>query len=334
MTDKFQHFGVIGAGAWGTALAISLQRAGRRVTVGVREAELVTAINEKHENTLFLPGVALDPAIRATGRLGDLATCDALVLVTPAQHVRATCRTLAPLCDKKRPLIIAAKGIELHNYRLMSEVADEVMPGHPVFILSGPSFAIEVAQGLPSALTLAGEREPEILAHAMSSPNFRLYTSDDIIGTQIGGAVKNVLAIACGIVAGKKLGENAKAALITRGLAEIIRLGQACGARAETLMGLSGLGDTVLTCSSLKSRNMSLGYALGEGKSLGHSGFAVERERGRCHRRRDFRPRAPSRRRYAGGQRGRSDFARQGRHRRRHYRIAGAAFAAGGGLNR
>jgi glycerol-3-phosphate dehydrogenase (NAD(P)+) len=212
--------------------------------------------------------VALDPTIRATDRLGDLATCDALVLVTPAQHVRATCRTLAPLCDKKRPLIIAAKGIELHNYRLMSEVADEVMPGHPVFILSGPSFAIEVAQGLPSALTLAGEREPEILAHAMSSPNFRLYTSDDIIGTQIGGAVKNVLAIACGIVAGKKLGENAKAALITRGLAEIIRLGQACGARAETLMGLSGLGDTVLTCSSLKSRNMSLGYALGEGKSL------------------------------------------------------------------
>jgi glycerol-3-phosphate dehydrogenase (NAD(P)+) len=268
MANNFNHFGVIGAGAWGTALAASLQRAGRRVTLGVREAELVTAINEKHENTLFLPSITLDPAIRATDKLADLAGCDALVLVTPAQYLRKTCQDLAPFCDKKRPLVIASKGIELTHYRLMSEIVTEVLPGHPVFVLSGPSFAIEVAKGLPSALTLAGEHEPELLAHAMSSPSFRLYTSDDIIGTQIGGAVKNVLAIACGIVAGRKLGENARAALITRGLAEIIRLGQALGARSETLMGLSGFGDVVLTCSSLQSRNMSLGYALGEGKSL------------------------------------------------------------------
>ena len=175
---------------------------------------------------------------------------------------------MAPLLTKPTSLIIASKGIELTTHRLMSEIVAQELPQHPLFILSGPSFAAEVAQNKPAALTLASETDGGNLALAMSSPLFRLYTTDDIIGTQIGGALKNVLAIACGIIAGRALGDNARAALITRGLAEMIRLGTALGARAETLMGLSGLGDVVLTCSSLQSRNMSLGLALGQGKEL------------------------------------------------------------------
>ena len=268
MTSSFTHFGVVGAGAWGTALATALNHAGRSVTLWARLPDLAQAIAEKHENTAYLPGITLDSAIRVTSNLADLAICDAIILSAPAQHLRAICKNLAPHCPVPRPLIIAAKGIELTTHRLMSEVVAEEMPGHPVFILSGPSFALEIAQKMPAALTLAGETGGEQLAQAMSSPFFRLYTTDDIIGTQIGGAIKNVLAIGCGIVMGRKLGENARAALITRGLAEMVRLGTALGARPETLMGLSGLGDVVLTCSSAQSRNTSFGLALGQGMSV------------------------------------------------------------------
>jgi len=268
MAPSFHHFGVVGAGAWGTALSLALIRAGRSVSLWAFEEEVAKTIREHLENKTFLPGVPLSSDIRITHNLSNLSSCNAFVLATPAQHLRATCKALAPHLKPSSPLIIAAKGIETGTYRLMSEVVAEEIPHSPVSVLSGPSFAKEVAQGLPTALTLASEHETEDLAHALSSPALRPYTSDDIIGTQIGGAVKNVLAIACGIVSGRKLGENARAALITRGLAEIVRLGVALGARTETLMGLSGIGDIVLTCSSTQSRNMSLGFALGQGKEL------------------------------------------------------------------
>jgi len=268
MTASLNSIGIVGAGAWGTALAIALSRAGRSVTLWVREPDLASSMGKTRENTLHLPGVSLAPSITITADLSALSACQALILATPAQHIRTTCKVLAPYCSTPRPLIIAAKGIELITHRLMSEVVAQEMPSFPIFVLSGPSFALEVAHGLPAALTLASEEAAEDLAHALSSPSFRLYTTDDIIGTQIGGAIKNVLAIACGIVTGRKMGDNARAALITRGLAEITRLGAALGAKSETLMGLSGLGDLVLTCSSPQSRNMSLGIGLGQGKSL------------------------------------------------------------------
>lgn len=268
MPHSLDSFGVVGAGAWGTALAIALNRAGRQVTLWAFEKTTVEDIKSAHENKAFLPGIKIPPNIRVTGDMADLAECRALVLATPAQHMRQTCKALAPHLSRPTSLVIAAKGIELTSHRLMSEVVSEELKENPLFILSGPSFASEVARGVPSALTLASEWNPEAMAQAISSPSFRPYTTDDIIGAQIGGAIKNVLAIACGIVAGRALGENARAALITRGLAEILRLGVALGARTETLMGLSGIGDIVLTCSSQQSRNMSLGFALGQGKSL------------------------------------------------------------------
>ncbi len=268
MPSSFKHFGVVGAGAWGTALALALCRTGRAVSLWAFEPDVAAAMAKKRENAAYLPGVKLPDSVRVTENLSDLAECKAILLATPAQHVRETCKKLAAHLKQPIPLIIAAKGVELTTHKLMSEVVAEILPKNPIYILSGPSFAVEVAKNLPAALTLASEWGAENLALAMSSPMFRLYTTDDIIGTQIGGAVKNVLAIACGIVAGRDLGENARAALITRGLAEIVRLGVALGARAETLMGLSGLGDVVLTCTSLQSRNMSLGHALGKGKDL------------------------------------------------------------------
>ena len=268
MPSSFKHFGVVGAGAWGTALAIALNRAGRDVSLWAFEPELAAVLDKKRENTTYLPGVKLPDGIKISNDLADMAECNGIILATPAQHVREICKKLAPYVKQPASLIIAAKGIELTTHRLMSEVVAETLPKNPVYVLSGPSFAGEVARNLPAALTLASEWGAENLALAISSPTFRIYTTDDIIGTQIGGAVKNVLAIACGIVAGRKIGENARAALITRGLAEIVRLGIALGARAETLMGLSGLGDVALTWTSLQSRNMSLGYELGQGKDL------------------------------------------------------------------
>ena len=261
------RIGVVGGGAWGTALAQVAAAKGEPVTLWAREFEVVTAINLAHENTVFLPGVPLSPSIHATGALDDLATCDALLIVAPAQHVRAT---LATLPQGQGPLVLCAKGIEAGTMALMSDIATELHPQSPVAVLSGPTFAAEVARGLPTAVTLActDEAAGRALSQRLACPTFRPYASDDVTGAEIGGAVKNVLAVACGVVAGCGLGENARAALIARGFAEMVRYGVARGGRAETLSGLSGLGDLVLTCSSTASRNFSLGVGLGAGKTV------------------------------------------------------------------
>ncbi|MGE4351846.1 MAG: NAD(P)H-dependent glycerol-3-phosphate dehydrogenase [Bdellovibrionales bacterium] len=267
----FQHFGVIGGGAWGTALAQALRRAGRDVTLWVREAELADAIQTKHENTFYLPGVALDDNIGATHDMAALAGCDAWLLVCPVQHMRGICAQLREIgAPQTLPIILCSKGIELGTLKWPSEIVAEALPGHPLAVLSGPSFAKEVALDQPTAVTLACAQEElgQSLCHAVGSLSFRPYYSPDVLGAQIGGAIKNVLAIATGIAAGCRMGENARAALMTRGLAEMMRLGRCLGAREETLMGLCGLGDLVLTCSSMQSRNMSLGAALGQGRSL------------------------------------------------------------------
>jgi glycerol-3-phosphate dehydrogenase (NAD(P)+) len=270
MNETYQKFGVIGAGAWGTALALCVHRAGRDVLMWAKDTDVSAAINNGHENTKRLPGIPLDKTIRATSNLADMAAMDALILAIPAQSTRSMCRDLRAL-GIKIPVILAAKGIEQGTSALLTNIVRDEIPDCPVGLISGPSFATEVARGLPTALTL-GVEDPKLgekLAMAMSSPTtFRLYYSGDIIGVQVGGALKNVLAIACGIVVGRSLGENARAALMTRGIAEIMRFGIALGARAETLMGLSGLGDVALTCSSAQSRNMALGIALGQGASL------------------------------------------------------------------
>ena len=257
------RIGVIGGGAWGTALA-QVSAAGGETLLWAREADVVDSINRRHVNEAFLPGIPLSKDVAATGDLKDLAGCDALLVVTPAQHMRSV---LSALPFRGRPLLLCAKGIEETTGQLMHEVAHDEQPGSPCAILSGPTFADEVAAGLPTALTLAVEDASlgEALCSRIARPAFRLYLSGDVVGTQIGGAVKNVLAIACGVVEGRGLGQNARAALISRGFAEMTRFGLARGARAETLAGLSGLGDLVLTCSSSSSRNFSLGKGLGEG---------------------------------------------------------------------
>lgn len=260
------RIGVIGAGAWGTALAQIAARGGRDVMIWAREPEVVSSINERHRNSAYLAGVALAPTIRATSSLADLAACEALLVVAPAQHVRAV---LAGTPVGTTPLVLCAKGIEAGTRLLVGEVARQLHPSAPVAVLSGPTFAHEVAAGLPTAVTLACD-DPGLgarLADRLAGPAFRPYASTDVIGAEIGGAVKNVLAIACGVVEGAGLGQNARAALIARGFAEMTRFGLARGARAETLAGLSGLGDLVLTCSSTSSRNFSLGVGLGTGQA-------------------------------------------------------------------
>ncbi len=259
--------GVIGAGAWGTALAQALASDGTAVTLWAREAELVAEINTARTNSLFLPSAQLAPSIRATADLADLAALPVLLVVTPAQHLA---RVVATVPGGARDLVLCSKGIEAGSGRLMADVARDAAPQAQIAVLSGPTFAHEVAAGLPTAVTLAcsgGEAQWQRLAPLISRPMLRPYYSDDVIGTEIGGAVKNVLAIACGVVDGLGLGQNARAALIARGYAEMVRFGLARGARAETLAGLCGLGDLVLTCSSTASRNFSLGKALGQGMS-------------------------------------------------------------------
>ena len=258
----------MGAGAWGTALSVALRRAGRAATLWARENAVASDVNVARRNRAYLPGIDLDPAIRATCDLRELADCDALLLAVPAQHLR---RAVAPLeLPASTPLVVCAKGIERETRRLMSEAVSEAFPSNPVLVLSGPTFAREVAAGLPAAATLAGADAAATaeLAASIASERFRPYTSDDVVGAQIGGAVKNVLAIACGISEGFGFGHNARAALVTRGLAELTRLCVAKGGRAETMAGLSGLGDLVLTCTSEQSRNYSLGLELGRGRSL------------------------------------------------------------------
>lgn len=267
---ELQRIGVIGAGAWGTALATVARRAGRDVTLWAREPEVITAINREYCNAVYLPEVTLDSAITATGDIGRAATADIILLVVPAQFLRASCEELAPHIKVGTPVVICAKGIERGSSALMTDVVGEALPDAAIMVLSGPTFAREVASALPTAITLAAADQSlgREVAAALGSPTFRPYLSDDLTGAEVGGAVKNVLAIGCGMADGKGLGANARAALLTRGLAEIVRLSVARGGRPETLMGLSGLGDLVLTATSLQSRNYSLGVALGEGKTL------------------------------------------------------------------
>lgn len=266
MNETKAKIGVIGAGAWGTALAQVLSEGQDELLLWARETDVIAQVNGDHENKAFLPGHPLRQNIRATQNLDELAACEALLIVTPAQHLRSC---LMAMPDSNAALILCSKGIEADTQQLMSEVVQMVRPDNPLAVLSGPTFAHEVAQGLPTALTLACDSEQlwDRLNPLISKPSFRPYYSDDIAGAEIGGAVKNVLAIGCGVVEGAGLGQNARASIISRGYAEMLRYGVARGARAETLSGLCGLGDLVLTCSSTSSRNFSLGKGLGEGQS-------------------------------------------------------------------
>lgn len=268
MPETFGRIGVIGAGAWGTALAALCAANGRDTVIWAREADVVAAINTGHENPVFLKGRTLPESLRATGELGEAARAEALLLVTPAQHLRAVAGTLAAHIAPGTPAVICAKGIEESSGMLLTEVLAEALPRARPAVLSGPTLAGEIADGLPTAVTLAAADAAlaEALAQAIGAPRFRPYTRTDMVGVQVGGALKNVLAIACGMVAGRGLGENARAALMTRGLSEMTRFALAKGAELETMMGLAGLGDLVLTCTAESSRNYSLGVEIGRGR--------------------------------------------------------------------
>jgi len=261
---------VYGAGAWGTALAAAVERAGNDVTIWAREGEVIESINSSHVNDMFLAGVPLSENIKATSDLADIINSDAILMVSPAQYLRSSCESLKQAgIGEDVVLVICSKGIENGSLKMMSDVIKEVFP-NPVTVLSGPTFAHEVAKSLPASVTLACENHDlcSKLASSMESDSFKIFKNDDIIGAQIGGSVKNVIAIACGISEGKQLGENAKAALITKGVKEMKRICVAMGGNAETLLELCGVGDLILTCSSRQSRNMSLGFDLGSGKSF------------------------------------------------------------------
>jgi glycerol-3-phosphate dehydrogenase (NAD(P)+) len=263
---SMQHISVLGGGAWGTALAETAARAGRGVTLWEHEAGNAEALL-KERRSKFLPKLRINDAIKVTRELKDAVTADAILLVVPAQATRAVCTSLAPLVRDKTPIVACAKGIERGTHKFVTEIVSECAPKVLPAILSGPSFASDVARGLPTAVTLAcaDGKVAEQLAQALGSATFRPYHATDVRGVEIGGAAKNVLAIACGIVAGRGLGASASAALITRGFAELVRFGKAFGARPETLTGLSGFGDLVLTCSTPQSRNFSFGVDLAKG---------------------------------------------------------------------
>lgn len=265
------RIGVIGGGAFGTALACVVRRSGHDVAIWAREPEVVAAINQDRLNPLFLPGIRLAPGIAATNDVAvAAASADFLLLAPPAQHMRAVTSLLRPHLRRDVPVVSCSKGIERGTCALMSEVLAETLPAARLAVMSGPSFAHDIANDLPAGVTLSCKdlSMAERLAQAIGTRRFRVYLSDDIVGTHIGGVMKNVLAIACGIATGKRLGESARATLFARGLAELARLGIALGGRLETFMGLSGAGDLSLSCSSASSRNTSLGIALGEGRSL------------------------------------------------------------------
>jgi glycerol-3-phosphate dehydrogenase (NAD(P)+) len=266
-----QRIAVIGAGAWGTALALTAARAGRDAILWARERSVVEAILKQRENTEFLPGIELEPRFAVTDEFrAALEEIDAAIFAVPAQHLRELLDAAARYVAPRALVILASKGIERETGTLLSEVIAAALPQHPLAVLSGPTFAAEVARGQPTAVTVAARNRAvaDAVAGALGARGFRPYASDDPVGAEIGGAVKNVIAIACGIVMGRGLGENARAALLTRGLAEMTRLGIAKGAHAETFMGLSGLGDLALTCCSAQSRNTSLGMELGQGRAL------------------------------------------------------------------
>ncbi|MFS8037835.1 NAD(P)H-dependent glycerol-3-phosphate dehydrogenase [Xanthobacter sp. AM11] len=270
-TRDFRRVGVMGAGAWGTALANAAARAGQQAVLWGRDAPAMAQMARLRENQADLPGIALDPAVTPTGDLDALAAADAVLLVVPAQACREALGRLAPLLRPGAPVISCAKGIERGTRAFMSEVIAQAAPHAVPAVLSGPSFASDVAAGLPTAVTLAAEDAAlaQALAAALGSTTLRLYHSTDVRGVEIGGAAKNVLAIAAGIVAGRRLGASAAAALVARGFAELMRFGRAYGAKAETITGLSGLGDLILTTSGPQSRNFAFGQALGAGTAGG-----------------------------------------------------------------
>jgi glycerol-3-phosphate dehydrogenase (NAD(P)+) len=275
MTIETPHVGIIGAGAWGTALAILANRAGSKATMWTRNTQVIESIRQHRVNEQYLSEQFIDPSIVVTDSTDFIADCDMLVMTIPAQSLRTVAISLSDTVPAHVPLIIATKGIERGSLMLMSEVLQSILPHNPVAILSGPNFARESAAGLPTATTLALHQTAlaDKITFALGGKYFRLYVNEDPIGTQVAGAVKNVLAIAAGIVEGKGLGENARAALITRGMAETMRLVKAKGGSEETLMGLSGIGDMMLTCSSRKSRNYSLGVNIGRGAMRASGGL-------------------------------------------------------------
>ncbi|ABF54579.1 NAD(P)H-dependent glycerol-3-phosphate dehydrogenase [Sphingopyxis alaskensis] len=264
---SYRNFGIVGGGAWGTALAQLLAADGAPVRLWAREADVVAAINAEHRNPVFLPGAPLSSSLTATTDLAAMTDLDALLVVVPVPYLRAVLTELPP---GDAPLVFCSKGMEAGSFAFPVDMARDLAPGRPHAVLSGPTFAHEVAAGLPTAITLAAA-DPALateLAQALARPHFRPYVSTDVIGAEIGGAVKNILAIACGIVEGAGLGLNARAALISRGFAEMTRFGLSRGAKAETLAGLAGLGDLVLTCTSANSRNFALGQGLGRGEAI------------------------------------------------------------------
>jgi glycerol-3-phosphate dehydrogenase (NAD(P)+) len=268
-TNVYGSIGVIGAGAWGTALALVCALAGRKTLLWARDSALADSINSIHENARFLLGIALPAEIEATGDLARAAACDALLIVVPAQHLREVLARLTPHLADGTPLVLCAKGIERGTGLLLTEVLQAAAPAAEPAILSGPSFARDVGKGLPTAVTIAARGEIAArLQASIAHAQFRPYASDDLTGVALGGAAKNVYAIGCGIADGLGLGESARAALLARSFAELSRLGEALGARPETLMGLSGLGDLVLTASSPSSRNFAFGRKLGQGTAL------------------------------------------------------------------
>jgi glycerol-3-phosphate dehydrogenase (NAD(P)+) len=268
-TIPYNRLGVIGAGAWGTALALIAARAGRAVRLWAREAEVVDSIHRIRENTAFLPGIGLSLEIAATGDLAEAADAEALLVAVPAQHLRAGLAAIAGCAPKGIPLVICAKGLERTSGKLVTEVFQDAAVGFEPGILSGPSFAQDAARGLPTAVTIAARMDiAQRLQASLSHATFRPYATDDVVGVALGGAAKNVYAIASGMVDGMGLGESARAALLARSFAELVRLGEKLGARAETLTGLSGLGDLVLTATSPTSRNFRFGRDVGRGHTV------------------------------------------------------------------
>ena len=265
-----ESISVIGTGSWGSALAHIMAIKGLDVCLWARRAEVAEEINTGHENTAHLRGIPLDSRIKATSDLQEAMKSDIILMVTPAQAMRSVLGQLRPYIRPDHVLILCSKGIEQGSMLIMSDVVEEILPNTQTAILSGPNFAKEIASGKPAATTLASISQDlaETLQNVIASEYFRPYVTTDIIGTQIAGALKNVIAIACGIVKGLDMGESARASLVTRGMAEITRLGIAMGAQPETFLGLCGIGDMMLTCSSEQSRNFSLGYALGQGEAL------------------------------------------------------------------
>ena len=276
MKNTNKPIAVLGAGSWGTALAISLSRNGEKTLLWGRDNVRISAFDTARCNTEYLPDISFPPSLQISSDLEDvISQAGDIIVVVPSHGFRATLELIKPLLKDKQRIAWATKGFEAGSGKLLHQVAEDVYgKSHPLAVISGPTFAKEVARGLPTAVTVASndEKFSHFLAARLHTDTFRIYTSDDIVGVEVGGAVKNVLAIAAGISDGLNYGANARAALITRSLAEIMRLGIDLGARAETLMGLTGVGDLILTCTDDQSRNRRLGLALGQGKTLEEAG--------------------------------------------------------------